>query len=170
MRHDDVTFLRLWSDPPTFKLETGYIGVGKNESVQLFYYFVESEGNPEEDPLIIWLAGGPGCGPMQIQYGNLMDQCSALAVRLQLLDKRWQCAIFDAPTLIRNRYSNNYRGVIQSMKKVSIAVLRILPIEITRDTWGGYVEDKECDINSRLEYDLSFGSLFICCDYMRQPE
>ncbi|XP_076926570.1 serine carboxypeptidase-like 13 [Bidens hawaiensis] len=63
-----------------FKLETGYVGVGKNEEVQLFYYFVESQNNPEEDPVICYIPGGPGSsallaflyemGPLNINVDN----------------------------------------------------------------------------------------------------
>lgn len=48
--------------------------------LQLFYYFVESECNPIDDPLLIWITGGPSCsairsifnqlGPLRFDYDN----------------------------------------------------------------------------------------------------
>nr|GFA51977.1 peptidase S10, serine carboxypeptidase, alpha/beta hydrolase fold protein [Tanacetum cinerariifolium] len=43
-----------------FTFETGYVGVGEHDDVEFFYYFVESQRNPLEDPLLLYLSGGPG--------------------------------------------------------------------------------------------------------------
>ncbi|KAL7194998.1 hypothetical protein ACSBR1_035253 [Camellia fascicularis] len=67
-----VKYLPGFDGELPFKLETGqlkfddgfvvdfdrYISVDDSE---LFYYFIESKGNPQDDPLFLWLNGRPGC-------------------------------------------------------------------------------------------------------------
>ncbi|KAH7527847.1 hypothetical protein FEM48_Zijuj05G0010000 [Ziziphus jujuba var. spinosa] len=65
--------------PLPFKLETGYVGVGELEDIQLFYYFIESENSPEEDPLVLWLTGGPGCSGLS----SLLFEIGPLSIDLE---------------------------------------------------------------------------------------
>ncbi|KAI4318441.1 hypothetical protein MLD38_032144 [Melastoma candidum] len=74
-----VTNLPGYDGELPFKLETGYVSVDDSE---LFYYFIESQGNPQTDPFFLWLTGGPGCssfngliyeiGPMQFDIENYL--------------------------------------------------------------------------------------------------
>ncbi|KAI3754312.1 hypothetical protein L1987_54094 [Smallanthus sonchifolius] len=63
-----------------FTLETGYVGLGADNETQFFYYFVESQSDPLNDPFLFSLTGGPGTtglypflyqiGPLSINFDN----------------------------------------------------------------------------------------------------
>ncbi|KAI9119997.1 hypothetical protein K1719_008966 [Acacia pycnantha] len=38
-----------------------YVTVHESHGRNLYYYFVVSENKPSEDPVVLWLNGGPGC-------------------------------------------------------------------------------------------------------------
>ncbi|WVO23595.1 uncharacterized protein IAS62_004950 [Cryptococcus decagattii] len=47
-----------WCDPDV-KSYSGFLDVGYGKN--LFFYFFESRSDPSEDPVVMWINGGPGC-------------------------------------------------------------------------------------------------------------
>ncbi|CAN1158283.1 Serine carboxypeptidase-like 20 [Linum perenne] len=56
-----VTHLPGFSGSFPSKHYSGYVTIDEETGKRLFYYLVQSEGNPSNDPLVLWLNGGPGC-------------------------------------------------------------------------------------------------------------
>jgi cathepsin A (carboxypeptidase C) len=56
-----------WCDPDA-KSFSGYINTGHGRN--LFFTFFESRNKPEDDPVVLWINGGPGCSSM---LGMLME-------------------------------------------------------------------------------------------------
>ncbi|KAI7886234.1 peptidase S10, serine carboxypeptidase, partial [Lichtheimia hyalospora FSU 10163] len=80
---------------PTVKQISGYLDIESDK--HFFFWFFESRNNPQEDPLVLWLNGGPGCSSM-----------------LGLLTELGPCAVNeDGSDTILNEYSwNNNASVI----------------------------------------------------------
>ncbi|KAI4315088.1 hypothetical protein L6164_027934 [Bauhinia variegata] len=107
-------------EPLPFKLEAGYIGLGEHEDVQLFYYFVESERNSSEAPLMLWIAGGPGCsalcglwleiGPLRFNMVKYNGSLPTFSVNPHSWTKVSSIIFVDAPVGTGFSYSRSYQG------------------------------------------------------------
>nr|XP_043625323.1 serine carboxypeptidase-like 2 isoform X2 [Erigeron canadensis] len=102
-----VKYLPGFSGNLPFTLETGYVGVGKGEEVQLFYYFVKSKTDPQKDPLLLYLTGGPGTsgiipflcqiGPLNFKYTNETKTEATLKVNPYSWTKKANIIFIDLP-------------------------------------------------------------------------
>ncbi|KAK9931514.1 hypothetical protein M0R45_018788 [Rubus argutus] len=115
-----VTNLPGYSGDLPFTFETGYVGVGDNEEVQLFYYFVESERNPAQDPLLLWIPAGPGCsgqlvfffesGPITFKYGDYNGSLPTLQDNPYTWAKGLNLLYVDTPVGAGYSYSTTQSG------------------------------------------------------------
>ncbi|KAI8027269.1 Serine carboxypeptidase-like 18 [Camellia lanceoleosa] len=112
-----VKYLPGYDGELPFKLETGYIRVNESE---LFYYFIESQGNPQEDPIFLWLSGGPGCtsffglvyeiGPMEFVIQNYTGGLPKLRYYPHAWTKSASIIFLDAPVGTGFSYSRTADG------------------------------------------------------------
>ncbi|XP_058771388.1 serine carboxypeptidase-like 11 [Vicia villosa] len=115
-----VKFLPGFNGPLPFLLETGYVGVGEEEDVQVFYYFIESENNPKEDPLMLWLTGGPGCsalsglvfeiGPLEFKKGEYNGSLPNLILKPHSWTKVSSIIFVDLPVFTGFTYATTNSG------------------------------------------------------------
>lgn len=107
-----------------FELETGYIGVGEQEELQLFYFFVESQRSPRRDPLMLWLTGGPGCstlsafmyesGPVKFNSANYTGGIPELILNEYTWTQKLNIIYLDAPVGTGYSYSTTQEGYYTS--------------------------------------------------------
>ena len=63
----EVTALPGLTDTLNFTQYAGYMPIGDAEGTELFFWFVESQRAPSQDPLVLWMNGGPGSS--SVAYG-----------------------------------------------------------------------------------------------------
>ena len=56
---------------PGFRQFSGYLPVDDDHGRHLFYWYVESQGVPTDDPVVLWTNGGPGCSGL-LGFGTEM--------------------------------------------------------------------------------------------------
>ncbi|KAL0906683.1 hypothetical protein M5K25_025196 [Dendrobium thyrsiflorum] len=95
----------------------GYVTIDKNHGKNLYYYFVESERNPDKDPLVLWLNGGPGCssfdgfvyehGPFHFKSGGKAGSLPELLLNPYSWSKVSSIIYLDSPAGVGLSYSAN---------------------------------------------------------------
>ncbi|CAI8600883.1 unnamed protein product [Vicia faba] len=115
-----VEHLPGFQGPLPFQLETGYVGLGEtddDDDMQVFYYFIKSENNPQKDPLMLWLSGGPGCssisgliieiGPIKFEIKEYNESLPNLILRPESWTKLCSIIFVDLPFGTGFSYAKN---------------------------------------------------------------
>nr|GMD13387.1 serine carboxypeptidase-like 18 isoform X2 [Ipomoea batatas] len=155
LRFDDVV---VW---------LSYIGVGKSEQVQLFYYFIESERSPENDPLLLWLTGGPGCsalsgllyeiGPFTINSANsTTGDIPALELNPYAWTKVANIIFLDQPAGTGFSYSKTWEAY---RCNDTLSAQYAYSFLIKGYVEGNPLTDKYADNNNRVVYAHRMGLL-----------
>ncbi|KAL7081806.1 hypothetical protein ACP275_14G061600 [Erythranthe tilingii] len=99
------------------KHHSGYVTIDETYGKKLFYYFVESERNPNKDPVVLWLNGGPGCssfdgfvyehGPFNFEAGKPRGSLPTLHLNPYSWTKVSSIIYLDSPAGVGLSYSRN---------------------------------------------------------------
>ncbi|CAN8096706.1 unnamed protein product [Discula destructiva] len=94
----------------TVKQYSGYLDDEDNDK-HLFYWFFESRNDPKNDPVVLWLNGGPGCSSLTGLFFELGPSSIDDKVKLKYNPSSWNSnasVIFlDQPVNVGYSYSSN---------------------------------------------------------------
>ncbi|PQM33512.1 serine carboxypeptidase-like 20 [Prunus yedoensis var. nudiflora] len=96
---------------------SGYVTYDQSHGRNLFYYFIESERKPSEDPVVLWLNGGPGCssfdgfvyehGPFNFEAAKTKGSLPQLHLNPYSWSKVSNILYLDSPAGVGFSYSEN---------------------------------------------------------------
>ncbi|PWA77049.1 peptidase S10, serine carboxypeptidase, Alpha/Beta hydrolase fold protein [Artemisia annua] len=128
-----------------FTLETGYIGLGDDNEVQFFYYFVESSRDPVNDPFLLYLTGGPGTSglyPFLYQIGPLSINVYASSwtnITLETNPYSWaktaNVLFLDLPAGVGFSYATTYEASISSDSVLAVHSYEFLKKWLVEHPW-----------------------------------
>ncbi|CAI7585587.1 unnamed protein product [Penicillium manginii] len=95
---------------PDVKQYSGYLDDNENDK-HLFYWFFESRNDPENDPVVLWLNGGPGCSSLTGLFMELGPSSINAEIKTVYNDYSWNSnasVIFlDQPVNVGYSYSGS---------------------------------------------------------------
>lgn len=99
----EITSLPGWYEQLPSKMYNGWISAGTppNKEGEMFfhYWFIESEGSPSSDPVVLWYNGGPGASSL---FGLLVELGPLMLNDQSLVSEKARTS--GIPDLIYNQY------------------------------------------------------------------
>ncbi|KAJ3194890.1 hypothetical protein HK101_001661 [Irineochytrium annulatum] len=122
---------------PDVRQIVGYLDVFVGDSIEsarsFFFWFFESRSNPAEDPLVLWLNGGPGCssftgllmelGPCQVNEGG-----NSTSLNPESWNTEANILFLDQPTNVGFSYSNTEGDMTWSTAEAAKDVFALLQL------------------------------------------
>lgn len=109
-----VTHLPGFDGTLPSKHYAGYVTVDNTHGKKLYYYYVLSERNPSQDPVVLWLNGGPGCSSFDgfvYEHGPFNFEKTGSLPKLHLNPYAWtkvsNMIYLDSPAGVGMSYSGN---------------------------------------------------------------
>ncbi len=132
------------------KQYSGYLDVGSSK--HFFYWFFESRNDPKNDPVVLWLNGGPGCSSMTGLFAELGPSSVNKAGELVYNEYSWNSnasVIFlDQPINVGYSYSDESVSDTVAAGKDVFALLTLLfeqfpeykdlDFHISGESYGGH--------------------------------
>lgn len=116
---DEVTNLPGLKVPINFRQFSGYLPADDSSSPKKFlhYWFVESQsGHPQQDPVVLWLNGGPGCSSMlgfftELGPFKVEDDAKTLSLNPWSWNKKANVIFLESPAGVGFSYSRSLINV-----------------------------------------------------------
>eukprot|EP01095_Lingulamoeba_sp_RSL-Kostka_P002245 TRINITY_DN130_c3_g1_i1.p1 TRINITY_DN130_c3_g1~~TRINITY_DN130_c3_g1_i1.p1 ORF type:complete len:438 (-),score=126.42 TRINITY_DN130_c3_g1_i1:100-1413(-) len=94
-----------------FNQYSGYITINETAGRNMFYWFVESQNDPKNDPVVLWQQGGPGCSSLIGLMTENGPFRPAPEGGLMINDQSWNrianVLYLDAPLFVGYSYSDD---------------------------------------------------------------
>jgi serine carboxypeptidase-like clade 2 len=147
---------------------SGYVTVDEDSGRALFYAFVESARNAKEDPLVLWMNGGPGCSSLA---GGFLSELGPFyptpGGKLQRNRHAWtdyaNIIFLESPAFVGWSYSNTSDDAVVGDKRTAADAYEFLrgwlerfpqyadrPLWLAGESYGGhYVPNLALEIVER---------------------
>lgn len=133
----------------------GYITVNATYGANMFYWMFESQSDPKNDPLVLWLTGGPGCsGMLALFFENgpyTVNPDLSLKDNPYSWNSKANVIWVDNPVGSGYSYVNNPNGYVSNEDEVASELwiflqqffklypqYKNLPFFITGESYGGH--------------------------------